>query len=124
MKAISQTSKWLGKGTYIGLALDVGAAGLEIKEACMVGREAQCRRAKYVETGRLLGGVFGAAVLGKRGATIARSACRIALGVSLKGNGELACGIIGGAMGGATGGAFLVSLVGFWGEEYWKSTAI
>ena len=59
LKAISQTSKWLGKGTYIGLALDVGAAGLEIKEACVVGREAQCRRAKYVESGRLAGGVEG-----------------------------------------------------------------
>jgi hypothetical protein len=31
-------SKWLGKGTYVGLAMDVGAAGLEIKEACVVGR--------------------------------------------------------------------------------------
>ncbi|RFD26567.1 hypothetical protein CER19_20345 [Pseudomonas sp. GL93] len=113
--AIAQASKWLGKGTYVGLALDVGVASLEIKEACVEGREAQCRRAKYVETGRLVGGVLGAAVLGKRGATIARSACRIALGVSLKGNGELACGIIGGAAGGAAGGAFFGELGGFLG---------
>ena len=115
VRTITQMSKWLKQGTYLGLALDVGVAGLEIKEACVVGREVQCRRAKYVETGRLLGGVFGAAVLGKRGATIARSACRIALGVSLKGNGELACGIIGGAMGGATGGAFFGEFGGFLG---------
>ena len=115
VRTITQMSKWLKQGTYLGLALDVGVAGLEIKEACVVGREVQCRRAKYVETGRLLGGVFGAAVLGKRGATISRSACRIALGVSLKGNGELACGIIGGAVDGAAGGAFFGEFGGFLG---------
>ncbi|OPB11779.1 hypothetical protein BFW93_11045, partial [Pseudomonas fluorescens] len=60
MRAIAQTSKWLGKGTYVGVAMDVGVAGLEIKEACVEGREAQCRRAKYVETGKLVGGVAGA----------------------------------------------------------------
>lgn len=55
MREIAQMSKWLGKGTFIGIALDAGATGLEIKEACVTGREAQCRRAKYVETGRLVG---------------------------------------------------------------------
>ena len=104
MKAIAQMSKWLGKGTYVGLALDVGAAGLEIKEACGVGREAQCRRAQYVESGRLAGGVIGAARGGSVGASAARSICRIVLGVRMKGGGELACGIIGGAGGGYVGG--------------------
>lgn len=45
IRSIAQTSHFLGKGTYVGLALDVGVTGLEIKEACMAGREAQCRRA-------------------------------------------------------------------------------
>ncbi|NWC72069.1 hypothetical protein HX873_29650, partial [Pseudomonas sp. P7758] len=49
IRSIAETSRFLGKGTYVGLALDVGVAGLEIKEACMEGREAMCRRAKYVE---------------------------------------------------------------------------
>ena len=115
VRAITQMSQRLKQGTYLGMALDVGVAGLEIKEACVAGREAQCRRAKYVETGRLVGGVFGAAVVGKRAANIARSACRVALGVSLKGNGELACGVIGGAVGGAAGGSFLGELGGFLG---------
>lgn len=97
---VAQVSKWLGKGTYVGLALDVGSAGLEIKEACVTGREAQCRRAKYVETGRLVGAVAGAAVGGKYGAVIARRACNMVLGISMKGNGALACGVIGGAAGG------------------------
>jgi len=88
----------------MGLALDVGVASLEIKEACMTGREAQCRRAKYVETGRLAGGVAGAAFLGKVGADAARRACTMFLGIRMKGKGELACGVIGGAAGGYVGG--------------------
>ena len=114
MRDIAQTSKWLGKGAYVGLALDVGVAGLEIKEACVAGREAQCRRAKYVETGKLMGGVAGAYGAGKLGATVARSGCRVLLGIAAKGNGALACAVIGGAAGGyaggnvfGTGGAFL-----------------
>ena len=61
IRETAQTSKWLGRGTYVGLALDVGVAGLEIKEACVTRREAQCRRAKYVETGTFMGGVLGEA---------------------------------------------------------------
>ncbi len=104
MRDIAQTSKWLGKGAYVGLALDVGVAGLEIKEACVAGREAQCRRAKYVETGKLMGGVAGAYGAGKLGATLARSGCRVLLGIAAKGNGALACAVIGGAAGGYAGG--------------------
>lgn len=51
IKSIAQTSKFLGNGTYVGLALDVGVAGLEIKEACMKDRGEKCSRVKYVEGG-------------------------------------------------------------------------
>ncbi|MBF6029249.1 hypothetical protein ICY20_15990 [Pseudomonas sp. P115] len=104
--AVAKVSKWLGKGTYVGLAMDVGAAGLEIKEACVTGREAQCRSAKYVETGRLVGSVAGAAIVGEYGAKVGRGFCRIVLGITTKGRAELACGIIGGAAGGYAGGSF------------------
>ncbi len=107
IQGISQASKWLGKGTYVGLALDVGVAGLEIKEACVQGREAQCRRAKYVETGKLAGGVAGAHWGGQIGAKLAGRGCTIFLGVAAKGNGALACAVIGGAAGGYAGGNFL-----------------
>jgi len=117
MREIAQTSKWLGKGTYVGLALDVGVAGLEIKEACVEGREAQCRRAKYVETGRLAGGVSGAALLGRLGAGAARRACTMFLGIRMKGKGELACGIIGGSAGGYVGGDGVGSAGAFLGGE-------
>jgi hypothetical protein len=104
VRSIAETSKFLGKGTYVGLALDVGVAGLEIKEACMAGRGAMCRRAKYVEGGKLVGGVGGAAGGGVLGAKVARGLCKLVLGIATKGKGELACGIIGGAAGGYTGG--------------------
>ncbi|MGB3124195.1 MAG: hypothetical protein WBB95_10330 [Pseudomonas sp.] len=117
IKAIAQTSKWLGNGTYVGLAMDVGVAGLEIKEACVTGREAQCRRAKYVESGKLVGGVAGAAALGALGAKLARRACTMVLGVSLKPGGELVCGIIGGSVGGYGGGRELGDLGAFLGGQ-------
>lgn len=117
MRQIAQMSKWLGKGTYVGLALDVGVAGLEIKEACVEGREAQCRRAKFVETGRLAGGVSGAAFLGRLGAGAARRACTMFLGIRMKGKGELACGIIGGSAGGYVGGDRVGSAGAFLGGE-------
>lgn len=47
-----------------------------------------------------VGAVAGAAVGGKYGAAIARRACNMVLGISMKGNGALACGVIGGAAGG------------------------
>ena len=104
MREIAQMSKWLGKRTYVGLALDVGVAGLEIKEACVEGREAQCRRAKYVETGRFMGGVLGAAGGGALGAGLTRRACSLFLGVATRGHGALNCAIVGGAAGGYAGG--------------------
>lgn len=104
IREMAQMSKWLGNGTYVGLALDVGVAGLEIKEACVTGREAQCRRAKYVETGRLVGGVIGAGGLGALGANLTRRACSVFLGIATRGGGALSCAIVGGAAGGYAGG--------------------
>lgn len=104
IREMAQMSKWLGNGTYVGLALDVGVAGLEIKEACVTGREAQCRRAKYVETGRLVGGVIGAGGVGALGANLTRRACTVFLGVATRGGGALSCAIVGGAAGGYAGG--------------------
>ncbi|MDY0833185.1 MULTISPECIES: hypothetical protein [unclassified Pseudomonas] len=113
IRSIAETSKFLGKGTYVGMALDVGVTGLEIKEACMQGREAQCSRARYVQGGKLVGGVAGAAWGGKAGAEVGRYACKLILGIVTRGKGELACGIVGGATGGYVGGNEL----GAFGEE-------
>ncbi|WP_219268924.1 hypothetical protein [Pseudomonas sp. Xaverov 259] len=102
---VAQVSKWLGKGTYVGLAMDVGVTGLEVKEACMTGREALCSRAKYVEPAKLLGSVAGAARGGALGAKVTRRVCSMVMGIALKGRGELICGVLGGAAGGAVGGS-------------------
>ncbi|AZE84712.1 hypothetical protein C4J98_3306 [Pseudomonas orientalis] len=107
VRTITQMSKWLKQGTYLGLALDVGVAGLEVREACVVGREAQCRRAKYVETGRLVAGVTGAAWGGYAGAGLARRACHVFLGISMKSGGQVMCGVIGGGSAGYAGGVVL-----------------
>ncbi|AZE62019.1 MULTISPECIES: hypothetical protein [Pseudomonas fluorescens group] len=104
VRVITQMSNWLKHGTYLGMALDVGVAGLEIKEACVEGREVQCKRATYVETGRLVGGVVGAAGAGGLGAGLTRRACNIFLGVATRGSGALTCAIIGGAAAGYLGG--------------------
>lgn len=122
--AIAKVSKWLGKGTYVGLAMDVGAAGVEIKEACVTGREAQCRSAKYVETGRLVGSVAGAAWVGKAGAMVGRSVCRVAFAVATKGNGELVCGVIGGAAGGYAGGSSFGDVGAFMGGRLVESDGV
>ena len=113
IKSIAQTSRLLGNGTYVGLALDVGVAGLEIKEACMKDRGELCSRARYVEGGKLVGGVLGATAGGSIGASLARSTCNIVLGVVTKGQGRLACGVVGGAAGGFGGG----TAGGIFGEE-------
>ncbi|QBQ10597.1 MULTISPECIES: hypothetical protein [unclassified Pseudomonas] len=116
IRSIVETSRFLGKGTYVGLALDVGGAGLEVKEACMEGREAQCSRAKYVQGGKLVGGVGGAAIGGTLGAALGRRLCGIVMGVAVKGQGALVCGIIGGAAGGYAAGSTF-GRAGEWGGE-------
>nr|WP_218171232.1 hypothetical protein [Pseudomonas gingeri] len=101
---IASTSRFLSKGGYVGMTLDVGAAGLAIQEACSTGREEQCRKARYVEGGKVVAGItgshFGGVLGGKAGPII----CAIGLGVVSGGWGALGCGIIGAAAGGYIGG--------------------
>nr|WP_263273559.1 hypothetical protein [Pseudomonas sp. YeP6b] len=125
IRETAQMSKWLGKGTYVGLAMDVGVAGLEIKEACVTGREAQCRKAKYVETGKSVGSVAGAAIGGKMGAKLVLRGCIMVFGVSMKATGQIVCGIIGGAAGGYAAGGNEGGDGGvFMGERSWRYLVI
>ena len=100
VKRVAKASQMLKKGTYIGIALDVGAAALEITEACSTGREQECTQAKYVEGGKLLVGVGGAYVGGVAGLYVGIGACMIAFGIPTAGVGALACAIVGSAAGG------------------------
>lgn len=116
LERMAGVARHLRKGTYIGLALDMTVAGLEVKEACTLGREAQCRKAQFVESGRLVGGVGGAFLGGKIGSKLGPSLCRVFLGFATKGAGALSCGVIGGAAGGYVGGKASGENGAMWGE--------
>jgi len=113
IKKLASTSRFLSKGGYVGMALDVGAAGLAIQEACSTGREEQCKKARYVEGGKAAGGITGSYFGGWLGAEAGGVMCAVGLGVISGGWGALSCGIIGGAAGGYVGG----KIAGEWGER-------
>ncbi|QOQ77826.1 hypothetical protein IMF22_12710 [Pseudomonas poae] len=104
VKRLAKASQMLKKGTYIGIALDVGATALEITEACTTGREQECTQAKYVEGGKLVAGVGVASLGGSLGAGLGVGACAIVFGIPTVGVGALACAIVGGAAGALVGG--------------------
>ncbi|WP_313202007.1 hypothetical protein [Pseudomonas sp.] len=102
---VAKAANLVKKGTYIGIALEVAATGLEIQRACTLGREDACRKANYIESTSLagsLGGSTGGAALG--GYALAKIC--LAVGVPTGGLGALSCGVIGGAAGGMVGGEF------------------
>ncbi|MCJ7956347.1 MAG: hypothetical protein MUW57_07265 [Pseudomonas sp.] len=99
----AMASKWIKRGAYIGTALEVGSTALSIRNACALGREEQCRRAKYVEGSSLVGSIAGAGGGGALGGPIAGAICLVGLGITT-GPGALACTVIGGAAGGWVGG--------------------
>ena len=100
VKRVAKASEMLKKGTYIGIALDVGSTAMEIAEACSTGREQECTQAKFVEGTKLVFGVGSASVGGTIGASIGIGACMIVFGIPTAGAGALACAIVGGAAGG------------------------
>ncbi|MGR2709540.1 hypothetical protein B7453_09645 [Pseudomonas sp. IB20] len=121
VKRLAKASQVLKTGTYIGIALDVGATALELSEACSTGREQACMQAKYVEGGKLVAGVTGAAVGGSVGAGIGISACAIVFGIPTAGAGALACAIVGGAAGGFAAGALGSGLAESAGKFLYKT---
>lgn len=101
---VSKTAKLLKKGTPLGIALNTTATALEIKEACSTGREEHCRKAKYVEAGKLTFGVAG----GILGGQIGMGLC-VAVMAPTTGPFALSCLLIAGGVGGA--------VFGHWGGE-------
>lgn len=111
VSGVANAAKWIKRGTYIGTALEVGSTGLSIHKACTVGREEQCRKAKFVEGSSLVGSLGGAGFGGYAGGLAATAGCALVLGITT-GPGALACGVVGGAAGGWAGGEG-----GKWGGE-------
>lgn len=112
VRSVSKMANVLSKGTYVGVALDVGSGALEIQEACSLGREEQCTRAKFVEGGRTGFGIGGAVAGAAVGDAAVVTVC-IGLGVATGGAASLVCAIIGGAAGAWIGGNYAAP----WGEK-------
>ncbi|KJZ43100.1 MULTISPECIES: hypothetical protein [Pseudomonas] len=104
VSGVAKASNLVKKGTYIGTALDVASTGLSIHKACTMGREDQCRRARYVESSTLMGSLAGGSAGGYLGGMAGTAVCAVVLGVSTGGPGALACAVVGGAVGGKIGG--------------------
>ncbi len=104
VRKISTTAKVLSNGTYVGVALDVGVGALEIQEACSIGREDVCTKAKYVESGRTIGGIAGSMLGGGLGGAAAGGICA-ALGLPSAGTITVGCVVIGSIAGAIGGGA-------------------
>lgn len=87
----------------------MASTSLEIREACLAGDERQCRKARYVEGGKLIGSLGGGAGAGAVGAPLAAQLCKVVLGLLTRGVGMTACVVMGtGAAswaGGELGGA-------------------
>ncbi len=57
VSGVARAANLVKRGAYIGTALDVASTGLSIHKACTMGREDECRKAKYVEGSSLVGGL-------------------------------------------------------------------
>jgi hypothetical protein len=110
---IAKASKLLRAGTPVGIGMNAWSSYLEVKEACSLGREEMCRKAKYVEGAKLVGGVTGGMIGGTVGASLLTPICMIVFGVPTGGMGAIGCGIVAAAIGGYAGGT-----AGESGSEY------
>ncbi|MNG22983.1 hypothetical protein D3C84_1075350 [compost metagenome] len=104
---MARAAKLIKRGVYIGTALDVASAGLSIRQACALGREDECTKAKYVEGASLAGSLVGGSAGGVVGGYTATLGCLFVLGIATGGPGGLVCGVVGGAVGGWAGGKLL-----------------
>jgi len=96
---LGNMARHLSNGTFVGVALDIGAGALEIEEACSVGRKEQCTKAKFIEVGKMVVGIPSAVRAG--GAAV--SLC-VKLAAPSRGGSLLVCGIAAGAAAGWAAG--------------------
>ncbi|SEJ80179.1 hypothetical protein [Pseudomonas sp. NFR16] len=101
---VAKAATIIKRGGYIGVALDVASTSLEIREACLAGDERQCRKARYVEGGKLVGSLGGAAAGTAVGMNASKYLCSVILGAVTKGFGSTACVVLGSATSGWAGG--------------------
>jgi hypothetical protein len=88
---VARAATIIKRGGYIGVALDVASTSLEIREACLAGDERQCRKARYVEGGKLIGSLGGGVAGASIGGHLSKSWCALILGAATRGLGTTAC---------------------------------
>lgn len=103
ISGVAKAANWVKKGTYLGMALDVASTELSIRNACVLGREDECRKAKYVERSSLVAGLMGSSLGGYVGGLAGPAVC-LAVGIPTAGAGAITCAVIVGAAGGVLGG--------------------
>jgi hypothetical protein len=101
---VARAATVIKRGGYIGVALDVASTLLEIREACLAGDERQCRKARYVEGGKLIGSLGGGVAGASGGTVLSKYFCSVILGAATRGFGTAACVALGGGLSGWAGG--------------------
>ncbi|HBM63589.1 hypothetical protein [Pseudomonas putida] len=105
ISGVAKAANWVKKGTYLGMALDVASTELSIRNACVLGREEECRKAEYVERSSLVASLGLGGMGGHVGGLLGPIAC-VAVGIPTGGTATFACAVLGGAAGGIAGGEF------------------
>ncbi|WP_243055569.1 hypothetical protein [Pseudomonas sp. BP01] len=105
ISGVAKAANWVKKGTYLGMALDVASTELSIRNACVLGREEECRKAEYVERSSLVASLGLGGMGGYVGGLLGPIAC-VAVGIPTGGTATFACAVLGGAAGGIAGGEF------------------
>jgi hypothetical protein len=121
INGVAKASNLMKKGTYLGVGLSVAGAGTSIYAACTTGRETECRKAKYVEGGKLSGSLALGSLGGNVGSMVATFGCAVAIGFVTGGAGLLGCAVIGGGLGAWAGGEVGESAGEWVGEVVYES---
>jgi len=104
---VAKYSKRLGRAGLIGsVALDGLHSVAKVEEACTVGSQRDCTKAKFGQTARLGGSVGLGYFGGEYGALGGYTLCNLVFGVESLGTSVLWCGIIVGGASGAAGGYY------------------
>ncbi|BBH44048.1 hypothetical protein [Pseudomonas sp. KU43P] len=120
---VAKATSLIKKGVYIGLALDVAATGLAIQRACTLGREEDCRKAKFVLGGGLVGGAGGSIIGGSLAGAASIGLCSVVFGIPTVGTGAVACAVVGGAIGGKYAGEKAKEKGEQWGELIYEQVS-
>ncbi len=97
---VAKASKYINAGGWIGIGLGASASVLKVQEACEVGREKDCQKVKFTESGKFTGGLAGGAIAGALVSGAASTTLCAAIGAGTFVVGGIICGLV--VVGGAS----------------------